>query len=369
MVLAQQRPGPSARPVAGPRRAIKPAARVDAAVPTQADALGRIAAKVSGRSDLAGLFDDIIGETFSLFGVDRAGLWLYDPAAAAPLKLATQRGLSPVIVAAIESLPWDAPTTGMEALRTARVRVLDRAMRSTTPELRAVYRSIGVRTVCFVPLIFGDEPLGLLVLYHRESHAWTTEQRALARAFGDQMATAIGSARLAESSRTLAQRLAWIAGLTGRLSRLNDRDSIAWAIVAEAKQLTQHDTIRVYRVDHATAMCEPIAFEGTFLGSSSPDLQTLRVAVGQGLTGWVAEHGTPLRIGDVNLDPRVVIVGSDRPESMLVVPMIHDETIQGVIVVSALGVDRFDADDELTLTIFAASAVQALINAENLERL
>ena len=34
-----------------------------------------------------------------------------------------------------------------------------------------------------------------------------------------------------------------------------------------------------------------------------------------------------------------------------------------------MGTDRFDIDDEVTLTIFAAAAVQAFINADNLERL
>ena len=243
-------------------------------------------------------------------------------------------------------------------------------MRTTTPELRAVYLGIGVRTVCFVPLVFGDEPLGLLVLYHREAYAWTSDERALARAFGDQMATAIGGARLAESRRTLAHRLTSIAELTGRLSVLDDQESIAWAIVAEAKRLTRHDTIRVYRVDHATGMCEPLAFEGTLFGTTTPPLENLRIAVGHGLTGWVAEHGAAVRLGDAARDPRGLIVGNTaEPESMLIVPMLHQEKVHGVIVVSALGRDRFDADDEVTLTIFAAAAVQALVNAENVQRL
>ncbi len=38
-------------------------------------------------------------------------------------------------------------------------------------------------------------------------------------------------------------------------------------------------------------MCEPIAFQGTFLGIDDPDPAALRVPVGEGLTGWVAEHG------------------------------------------------------------------------------
>jgi diguanylate cyclase (GGDEF)-like protein len=116
-------------------------------------------------------------------------------------------------------------------------------------------------------------------------------------------------------------------------------------------------------------MCEPIAFEGTFLGSTQPDMETLRMPVGQGLTGWVAANGRPLRLGDATRDARSVILGDRRPESMLLVPMIQDDLVRGVIVVSAFGTDRFDADDEVMLTIFAAAAVQAVINAENMDRL
>jgi diguanylate cyclase (GGDEF)-like protein len=368
MSTVESRPGTERRRVAS-RRASADARHQAPTDPTRADALGRIAAKVSGRRDLTGLFDDIIDEAFGLFGVDRAGLLTYEPAAERPLRLAAQRGLPQMIVDAIVSLPADAKTAGMDALRSRRVRVLDRAMRSTTPALREVYRSIGVGSVCFVPLVYGDEVLGLLVLYHREAYGWTRAERSLARAFGDHMATAIGSARLADSRRGLAERLASIADLAGRLSGLHDRASIASAIVAEAKRLIEHDSVRVYHVDQQTRMCEPIAFEGTFLGTTEPDMAALRVPIGEGVTGWVAKHGRPLRLDDATNDPRVVIVGERRPESMLIVPMVQDEVVRGVIVVSAMGTGRFDADDEVTLTIFAAAAVQALINAENVERL
>ena len=178
-----------------------------------------------------------------------------------------------------------------------------------------------------------------------------------------------GTARLADSRRGLAERLSSIAELAGRLSGLHDRASIAAAIVEEAKRLIEHDTIRVYHVDHPTGMCEPIAFEGTFLGTTQPDMETLRMPIGQGLTGWVAANGRPLRLRDATRDPRSVILGDRRPESMLLVPMVQDALVRGVIVVSAMGIDRFDADDEVTLTIFAAAAVQAVINAENMDRL
>jgi diguanylate cyclase (GGDEF)-like protein len=367
MSLAEDRPKGAGRRSATPPSSVR--RRTPATDPTRAEALGRIAAEVSGRRDLTALFHDIIDEAFKLFGVDRAGLWTYDSTIEQPLKLAAQRGLPPVIVEAVSSLPNTARTAGMEALRLRRVRVLDRAMRHTTPALRNVYRAIGIGSICFVPLVYGDDVLGLLVLYHREAYPWTTSERALARAFGDQMATAIGSARLAESRRSLAERLSSIAELAGRLSGLVDREAIAWAIVEEAKRLIEHDTIRVYRVDHTTRMCEPIAFEGTFLGTTEPDMDTLRMQIGEGVTGWVAEHGRPLRLADATNDPRVVVLGDQRSESILVVPMVHERQTLGVIVVSALGTDRFDGDDEVTLSIFASAAVQAFINAENVERL
>ncbi len=173
-----------------------------------------------------------------------------------------------------------------------------------------------------------------------------------------------------DPTSTMTGRLRAISELAGRLNRFQDISGIANAIVAEAGAFVDHDTIRVYRVDHETAMCEPIAFQGMFLGASNPDPEALRVAVGRGLTGWVAAHGESVRLGDASADPRTIVVRStDGPESMLLVPMTFDGTVHGVIVVSKEGRDRFDADDETTLAIFAGYAAQALVNGENVERL
>ena len=49
--------------------------------------------------------------------------------------------------------------------------------------------------------------------------------------------------------------------------------------------------------------------------------------------------------------------------------MLQQDVVQGLVVVTAIGRDRFELDDEVTLAIFAASAVQALVNAGNVDRL
>ena len=42
---------------------------------------------------------------------------------------------------------------------------------------------------------------------------------------------------------------------------------------------------------------------------SDPEPELLRVRIGEGLTGWVAEHGEPLLIGDAHADARSLVVG------------------------------------------------------------
>ena len=140
--------------------------------------------------------------------------------------------------------------------------------------------------------------------------------------------------------------------------------------MAEARTLIDCDTIRVYRVDDDAGTCEPIAFSGQFMGREDPGLDRLRVRIGQGLTGWVAANNRPIRTGDAAADPRGLTVGSviDGPESMLVVPMTYEDSVRGVIVLSKVGQDRFSDADETTMSIFAGYAAQAMVNAENAER-
>ena len=238
------------------------------------------------------------------------------------------------------------------------------------PELRELYRQVGIASACFVPVVFRGESQGVLVLYHDARHDWTPEEVDLARGFADGIATALGNARLMESVQSLAARLRAVQDLAARLNGLTDVRGIAQAIVAEAGSLIDFNTIRVYEVDQTTGICEPIAFQGVFMGTADPTPDMLRVPLGVGLTGWVGLHNEPLVIGDTQADGRSFLVGRvEGPESMLVVPMSFEGVVRGIIVLSRLGRDRFRPDDLATVTIFAGYAAQAIVNAERLAQL
>ena len=334
------------------------------------DALRRIAAEVSGPLDLPTLFDDVIADSMTLFAVSRVGLWLYDETRPFPLTLAAHHDVPEEVMDWVERLQSTARTAGLQAIHTQSVVVLRDATADKSLALYPVYLRNGIASVCFVPIVFRGEPLGLLVLYHDVIRDWTMDQQGLARSFADQMAAAIGNTRLYDSVQSLAARLRAIQDFAFRLNRIRDIDEIAAVIVEGTERLIGHDTIRVYRVDRTTMMCEPLAFKGTFGGSSNPSFDKLRMPIGNGLTGWVAEHNETILAPDADADPRSHRVhASAVPESLLVVPMSFENRAHGVIVVSAEGRDRFGPDDEATLTIFAGYAAQAIVNFEHLDQL
>ena len=302
-------------------------------------ALHRAVAEVSANLELEDVFDDVLTASQRLFGAEMAGLWLVG-AGGHPLHLAAGRNLGPELVEAARQAASAGGPAGMRAMAEQRPVVVEDP--DHAPHFADVYRRLGIRTIASVPLVFRDEPIGLLVLFHRTPYAWTRAELDLCGSFAGQMATAVANARLFNSVREGAARLEAIQELSSRLNRIQDVEGIGNAIVAGADRLIRHDTIRVYRVDHVTQMCEPVAFQGEFVGIGRPTVEMLRVRIGEGVTGWVAKHNRTLRLGDAVTDARARQVGESRgAESMLLVPMSYEDRALGIIVVSTEGFDQF----------------------------
>jgi diguanylate cyclase (GGDEF)-like protein len=340
----------------------EPPLRASGIEAARAIVLRRVVAEISASLELDEVFRDVLDSSRTLFGADAAALWLMAPGRH-PLKLAAHHQLPPDMIAAVEATTVDDPIMGLRAVRERRNIVLDRP--DTIPAFADIYAREGYRVANFVPLVFRDEALGLLVLYHRTPYDWTPDELELCTTFANQMAIAVANARLFNSVREGAARLRAIQELSSRLNRIQEMEGIGEAIVAEADKLIGHDTIRVYRVDHVTQTCEPIAFQGEFIGIGTPSMESLRLRIGEGITGWVALHNTSIRLGDAMADPRGRQIGEARgPESMLVVPMSYESRVLGIIVLSKTGYDQYTDDDQRTLEIFAGYAAQALVNAE-----
>jgi len=217
-----------------------------------------------------------------------------------------------------------------------------------------------------VPCRIPGEMLGILLVVHRRPHPWTVRDLGLATGLAGQLATAMQNARLYASVRSLANRLAAIHELSLRLNQLRDVSAIGAAIVAEVGRLVDCDTVRVYRLD-GEGVLRPVAASGIFLGIASPPIEALVSRHGETLPGWVAKRNEPLIVPDASVERRSIFRSSFGPESLLLVPMSYGETVQGVLVVSKEGIDKYGPEDQQALSIFGRYAAQAIVNADNIE--
>jgi GAF domain-containing protein len=243
------------------------------------------------------------------------------------------------------------------------------AMRSASP-VRAAAVQEGVGSLLVAPLVDGHELSGILYIGHDQPHRWRDADVDAAEALAGDAAIAVRSARTFGRMATWTAQLQSIQRLGVRLSGLSDVREIGIAITTELRQLISYENARVYRVDGT--MLVPVAMQGRgeIYGRETAD--SLRVAVGEGITGWVARFRVPQLVDDTANDPRAVTIPGSEPdldESMLLAPMVHEGVCLGVVVLVKFGLRQFTEDDLRLLVIYASFAAQAMANADATARL
>ena len=333
----------------------------------RADALRRVAADIGSRLDLDQILAGLVDHAMVLFEADRAAVFLRQPGGL--VTAAVARGLSPAYATAMRSVPR--PSLSAEAIATRRpLFALDYAHDPRGAAVRAAVVQEGFDTLGTAPLFRGEELLGLLEVYHDRSHPWAPEEIETLAAFAAQASVAIEAAQDYGQMATWAAQLQSIQQLGARLNRLTKVEEIGQAISSELNQLIEYHNVRVYRLDDQDLV--PVAMQGQVGEYVDETADMLRVQVGEGITGWVAANAVAQYLPDAAADPRAqTIPGTedDLDESMLLAPMVFDDRVLGVLVLSRLGLDQFSADDLRLLVIYASFAAQAFANAAATERL
>jgi diguanylate cyclase (GGDEF)-like protein len=219
------------------------------------------------------------------------------------------------------------------------------------------------------PLVHHDRVIGTLTAAVGEPRDWSDADVAFLSTVATHAAIAISSGELVAQTEARAAQLAVLQTASARMSRAATVESIGRTVVEETRRIIDYHNARVYLVEPPDQVV-PIAVEGRVGAYEGVDLEGLRCRLGEGFTGWVAQHGEPLLIADANADERgKTLPGTDDvEESMLVVPMRYDESTIGVIALSKLGLGGFDDDDQRLLTILADQAATAIESARLLAR-
>jgi diguanylate cyclase (GGDEF)-like protein/excisionase family DNA binding protein len=333
----------------------------------RAEALRRVASDIGSRLDLDRILAGLVDHAMVLFEGDRAAVFVQREDGNAVVEVS--RGLSSAYLATIRGIPVRSLSAAAVTARRPLFAV-DYRHDPRAEDVRAAVVQEGFDTICTAPLLDGNVLLGLLNIYHDQPHHWMPDELDTMAALATQAGVAIRAAQDYERMATWAAQLQSIQQLGARLSRLSSVAEIGQSIATELRQLIDYHNARVYRLSGEDLI--PVAMVGQVGEYVDETPDQLRVTLGQGITGWVAANRQAQNLGDAASDPRAnTIPGTedDLDESMLLAPMLFDDQVLGVLVLSKLGLYRFSDDDLRLLVIYASFAAQAMANADTTERL
>jgi len=170
--------------------------------------------------------------------------------------------------------------------------------------------------------------------------------------------------------RQQVQRLSLFHEVGKALFSTLDLQKILGTVMEKISDLLQPDTCSLLMVDEKA---RELYFE-IAIGQGAEKLKDVRLRLGEGIAGWVAEHGQPVLVEDFQSDTRFRLRSDEFTQenirSVLCVPIKGREPVQGVIeLANCFGKQRFSQEHLPTLKSLADYAAIALENARYVQRM
>jgi len=208
------------------------------------------------------------------------------------------------------------------------------------------------QSAAIAPLTIKDQVMGTLVVMDKRGGKGEFDQADLdlLMAFANQAATAIENARLFEETQRRVRELRVLhdVGLAAASGvRLEETlQTAAEALVAEF----EGSHVEVGLVDQESGT---LCWKAT-VSHLAEEIRHVDFRLGEGITGWVAQHGEPALVPDVHLDPRYIEIASDT-RSELCVPLVAGPHVIGVLNLESPRLNAFTDDDQRLLITLASN--------------
>ena len=244
------------------------------------------------------------------------------------------------------------------------------------PEYRYALRDVDpIRTELGVPMLRGDDILGVIILYKPEVQPFTEKQIGLVETFADQAVIAIENVRLLTElqARTSAltrsvEELQALSAVSRTVSSTLDLPTVLTTIVSRAVQLSGAAGGVIYEYDQGTQEFQLQASHRL----EDELVEVLRAApihLGEGASGQAALRREPVQLPDIGDEQaysairiRAVLLGLGY-RSVLAVPLLSEQRILGVLTVWRQAAGEFPEEVVNLLQTFAGQSALAMQNA------
>lgn len=320
--------------------------------------IGRL---LSASPELGDLAQTIAKAAVDLGNAEASWLGLYDEKRKTMSHVASEK-LPPAAASDLtdklgEWLPFDTSGPAEPAILTdlADRGVLKRA---------AAKASLGAAAV--VPITYRESLVGVLAVFWGRSERLLSERIEPIFLLANQAGAAIENARLLTEARRQSEALNTVFKVAETIGTSPKMGRALSIVLDEANRLLGTDRSTIRLIDPNTKELKIRASRGL----SKQTIRRIRLRVGEGAMGWVAQHGKPLILNDAASDPRFAYYPKDAEEisSLVSVPMMLERRTIGVLTVGSTQAKIFTQDDENLLMSLAGQAAVAIENARLYEQ-
>jgi GAF domain-containing protein len=313
--------------------------------------------------DLQAVFETVAESAVRLCGADRAFIWRFDGEL---LRMMVAFNAPQALKEFIEQnpiRPGRDSTSARAALERKTVHIPDI---SADPEYTYGSKHVeNYRTVLAVPILKGDDLLGVMNIYHLEGvRPFTEKQIALIETFADQAAIAIDNVRLLDELRQSLQQQTATADVLKVISRSTfDLQMVLNTLTESAARLCEADMASMHRQEGtnyraiATYGGPPAHREASF---------GIPFEAGRGsVIGRTVLERKPIQVADVLADPEYAFREVQQKigfRTVLAVPLLREGHPIGAVVLMRKAVRPFTDKQIDLVTTFADQAGIAIEN-------
>ncbi len=204
-------------------------------------------------------------------------------------------------------------------------------------------RAQGMRSRIVLPIVTRDEVIGALDLVHDQPGRYAERHVPILSQIASQLGVAVECMRLLTRERKRAEQLRIVGEMVRQVGSLGARELLARTAEAIQESFDFYH-VSILLVDRAANEVELVACAGA---SDEQTTAGYRQPLGEGMVGWVAQHGEKLVANNVAKEPRRIIAFDWElaAGSEMCLPIQLDGEVVGVLNVESSQVDAFDADD------------------------
>ena len=321
--------------------------------------LNSLAQALSSSLELQDLLDEALSRTVHALGF-AGGLIALTDERTGDLVLSSYTGLSLPVVEYLEAQGLGGTLCDF-VCREGRPLTLEDLREGAPVDVRGLVEA-GLQSYVGAPIVHKDRALGTFCLLDTAPHPISKNDHDLLTAIGQQIGVAVKNARLFEETRRRVRELRLLhdvgmAAATG----VRLEETLQAAVEALAIEL-QGTHVALMLLEPGSGLLHMEASVGY-----PPDVvKDLRLRLGEGITGWVAQHGEPALVPDVRLDSRYYEGVSDT-RSELCVPLVSGSQIIGVLNVESPQLNAFTNDDQRLLSTLAGNLAMLIERARLFE--